>query len=99
MAIPNYSKIRTLLTRWTTSSISAGEDEIRYWQDKLLFTLLLAGLVFGFPVYIPSVALCIKEGLWIVAAADTLLYGWVVVLFFRRRLSCPLPFALSAWFT
>jgi signal transduction histidine kinase/ActR/RegA family two-component response regulator len=88
-----YSKIRTLFTRWTTPPSPAGENEIRYWQDKLLFTLLLAGLILGFPVYIPSVALCIKEQLWIVAVADTLLYAWVAVLFFKRRM----PFAVRAY--
>lgn len=87
------SKVRTLFTRWTTPPGSVGKNEVRYWQDKLLFSLLLAGLVFGLPVYAASVALCIKEELWIVAVADTLLYGWVVVLFFRRRL----PFAIRAY--
>ena len=52
-----------------------------------MFTLLLAALVFAFPVYIPSVVLCIKEGLFSVAVADTVIYGWVAVLFFRRSIS------------
>ncbi len=89
----SYQKIRTTLTRWTTPPFPAVENEIRYWQDKLLFTLLLAGLILGFPVYIPSLALSIKEQLWIVGAADTLLYAWVAVLFFNRRLS----FAVRAY--
>jgi hypothetical protein len=88
-----FQKLRTSLTRWTTPPAPACENEIRFWQDKLLFTLLLAGLVLGFPVYIPSVALSIKEQLWIVAVADTLLYGWLAVLFFNRRL----PFAVRAY--
>jgi signal transduction histidine kinase len=87
------SKARTLFTRWTTPPSPAEENEIRYWQDKLLFTLLLVGLILGFPVYIPSLALCIKEQLWIVAVSDTLLYIWVAVLFFKRRM----PFAVRAY--
>jgi signal transduction histidine kinase len=89
----HYQKIRTLLIRWTTPPTPAGENEIRYWQDKLLFTLLLATLVLGFPVYIPSVALSIKEQLWVVAVVDTLLYGWMAVLFFKRSI----PFAVRAY--
>jgi hypothetical protein len=83
----SYQKIRTTLTRWTEPPSPTGENEIQYWQDKLLFTLLLAGLVPGFLVYIPSLALSIKKQLWIVTVADTLLYAWVAVLFFNRSLS------------
>ena len=58
----------------------------------MLLTLLLTAVVFGFPVYVPSVALCIKEALWSIAVVDTVIYGWVVVLFFRRSL----PFVVRA---
>jgi len=88
-----YSRLRDLLSRWTTPPTPAGENEIVYWQDKLLFTLLLAALIFGFPVYVASVSLCIKEELWSVAVVDTLIYGWFAALFFRRTL----PFVVRAF--
>ena len=81
------SNFRSLLNRWTTPPTPVGDNEIGYWQDKLMFTLLLATLVFAFPVYIPSAVLCIKEGLFSVAVADTVIYAWVAVLFFRRSIS------------
>ncbi len=86
------SNFRSLLNRWTTPPTPAGDNVIGYWQDKLMFTLLLAALVFAFPVYIPSVVLSIKEGLFSVAVADTIIYGWVGVLFFRRSI----PFTVRA---
>lgn len=58
----------------------------------MLLTLLLTAVVFGLPVYVLSVALCIKETLWSIAVVDTVIYGWVVVLFFRRSL----PFVVRA---
>jgi len=63
------------------------ENGVRYWQDKILLIILLLSIVFGFFAYWPSVWLSIKEGLWNIAVADTVIYGWVIVLFFRRTLT------------
>ena len=73
--------------------VSPEENIVRYWRDRFIFSLLLAGAVLGLFVYIPSFVLCIRERLWGVAAADTLIYGWVVFLFFRRSL----PFWLRSY--
>ncbi|MBL7213110.1 MAG: HD-GYP domain-containing protein [Desulfobacteraceae bacterium] len=86
------SKLRNFLIRWTSPPGFTREDGIRYWQDRLLFTLLFAGVVLGAFVYFPSVALCIKEKLWSVGIADTIIYIWIIVLFFRRSI----PFAVRA---
>jgi PAS domain-containing protein len=48
-----------------------------------LLVIVLVGAVLGIFVYLPSVALSIKKSLWIVAAADTIIYAWIVILFFR----------------
>ncbi len=89
----NYSSnLKTFLIRWTTPQKYTSEDGIKYWQDRLLLLFLVAGTVFGFFVYIPSVALCIKEKLWSVAAVDTIIYIWIIILFFKRSI----PFAVRA---
>ena len=88
-----YSSLRVRLTRWTTPPAPADDNEIEFWQDKLLFILLLAALIFGLPVYIASFVLCIKEELWSVAFVDTAIYGWAILLFFRRTL----PFGFRAF--
>ncbi|MBU8901949.1 MAG: PAS domain S-box protein, partial [Victivallales bacterium] len=41
----------------------------------------------GAIAYLPSVALSIKVGLWSVAAADTIIYGWIVFLYFNQSIS------------
>lgn len=87
-----YYKFRALLDRWTTPPAPPDENIVRYWQDRLLFTLLLIGSSLGLLVYVPSVILCIKEKLWFVGLADTMIYAWVVVLFFKRSL----PFSLRS---
>ncbi|MBW1870140.1 MAG: hypothetical protein JRI73_12910, partial [Deltaproteobacteria bacterium] len=53
---------------------------------------MFVGAVFGFFVYLPSVALSIKEDLWSVAVADTIIYAWVIILFSNRSI----PFAVRA---
>lgn len=68
------------------------EDGIRYWQERVLLTLLLAASGLGFITWIPSVYLSIKEGLWVVAVADTLVLGVVLWIFFNPRL----PYGLRA---
>jgi hypothetical protein len=44
-------------------------------------------LIPGFLVYLPSVALSIKEGLWGVVFIDTVLYISAAILFFKRTIS------------
>lgn len=68
------------------------DDGIRYWQERLLSFFLFVGAFLGFFVYLPSVALCIKEDLWSAALADTIIYGWVVILYFCKSI----PFAVRA---
>jgi putative nucleotidyltransferase with HDIG domain len=92
MGKTDNSKLKAFLIRRTTPPVFTREDGIRFWQDRLLFSLLFAGVVLGFFVYIPSVALCIKEKLWGVGIADTIVYGWAITLFFRRSI----PFSVRA---
>ncbi|SLM32471.1 putative Histidine kinase [Desulfamplus magnetovallimortis] len=70
----------------TTPDESVANSGIRYWQEKNLLILLSLCFVFGTIVYIPSVALSIKEDLWIIAVADTLIYTYIIVLFFFKKL-------------
>ncbi|MEA1968225.1 MAG: hypothetical protein U9N77_08395 [Thermodesulfobacteriota bacterium] len=80
-------------------SLETAEDKkgssfgIRYWQERLLQNLLFICVILGFVVYFPSVGLSIKEDLWIIAATDTLIYLYVLFLFF-----CPgISYAVKAF--
>ena len=79
-------KLLALAVKWTEPSFSANEDELKYFQDRLAFSFLLLGMVFGFFVLIFSVRLAIKENLWEVVVVDIAMYVWILVLFFRRNL-------------
>ncbi|MBU3953684.1 MAG: response regulator [Proteobacteria bacterium] len=81
------NKITTLISTLTTPKNLIPQDGIRFWQEKVLLNLLFFSGVLGFITWIPSVALSIKEGLWVVAFADTLMLGWVLGMFLRPGLS------------
>lgn len=81
------TRLKTIIYKWTIPPVLTPGDGIRYWQDRVIFILLFVGLIPGFLVYVPSVLLSIKEGLWSVVFIDTGLYFVVVILFFKRTIS------------
>jgi len=78
--------IKTLIQDRIIPSHLTPKDGIKYWQERVLLTLLLSASLLGFLAYIPSVYLSVKESLWIVAVADTLVLGIMVCLFFNPGL-------------
>jgi len=86
------SKLKDFIGRMTTPTGVTTDDGVRYWQERLLLVFIFVGAVLGLFVYLPSVALSIKEGLWSVAIGDTIIYAWIVILFFRRSI----PFEVRA---
>ena len=86
------SRLKDFIDRRTIPPGLTTDDGIRYWQERLVLVFIFVGAVFGLFVYLPSVALSIKEDLWSVAIADTIIYAWVVILFFSRSI----PFAVRA---
>ena len=86
------SRLKDFIDRRTIPPGLTTDDGIRYWQERLLLVFVFVGAVLGLFVYLPSVALSIKEDLWSVAVADTIIYAWIVILFFRRSI----PFVVRA---
>ncbi|MBI9084414.1 MAG: response regulator [Desulfobacterales bacterium] len=75
-----------LLEQWTRPPAETRDDPLRYWQERVLLTALFASVAFGLFAYVPSMWLSIKEGLWLVALADTLIYALMLAVFVRRDL-------------
>ena len=70
--------------RWVTPPQTSLTEGIQYWQERVLNGLLLMAALFGLPVYIASVLLSLKEGLLVVALADSLVYGILIFISFWR---------------
>ncbi len=62
-------------------------DELNFWQERILRNLLLVAVALGWAVYLPSVALSVKEGLYDIAVIDTLIYLCALFLFFYPGVS------------
>jgi len=71
----------------TTSPSASIEDGIAYWQEKVLLNLLFASVVLGAITLVPSVALSIKEQLWIIVVLDVLIYLSVLFIYLKKSLS------------
>ncbi|MFO7750133.1 MAG: ATP-binding protein [Desulfobacteraceae bacterium] len=79
--------IRATALRLTTPKNSSDPQAIEYWQERILLSLLFVCVVLGFVVYLPSVGLSIKEGLYTIAVGDTVIYLCVLVLLFHPTIS------------
>ncbi len=86
-SIPLMDSIKRLIKKYTIPEHLNPQDGIHYWQERVLLTLLTAASILGFLTWIPSVYLSVKESLWVVAVADTLVLGYVLFLFLNPRLS------------
>jgi PAS domain S-box-containing protein len=84
---PWMDSIKYLIKKYTIPSHLSPKDGIHYWQERVLLTLLMVSAVLGSLTWIPSVYLSVKESLWIVAVADTIVLGYILFLFFNPRLS------------
>jgi|GEM_PF-2000833 len=78
------------LDRWTRPKDHTPQDGLIYWQERMIFSILLTGVILGLAAYIPSVQLLIKEGKWLVVALDTAIYAFWLYIFWGRQL--PLKF-------
>jgi PAS domain S-box-containing protein len=81
-----------VLKQLTTPLHLTLKDGLAFWQEKVLLNLFLATVILGFLTYIPSFVLSLREKLWVIAVVDTLMYIFVLFLFFRKDL----PFKFRA---
>ena len=57
-----------------------GLTDIAHWRHQVFQRLLLAMLVLGSVVALPSVALAIDERLWAIAVVDSVAIGWLLLV-------------------
>ncbi|MEH0020460.1 MAG: ATP-binding protein [Desulfobacter sp.] len=78
--------LKRIIRNYTVPEHLTSADGIHYWQERVLLTLLLITAVLGSLTWVPSVYLSIKESLWMVAVADTLVLAYLLFLFFNPKL-------------
>jgi len=61
------------------------EDSLSYWRARILFTIFLAGLSFGFFALISGIVLFLKTKLYAALIFDTFGYGLFIFLLLSRK--------------
>jgi signal transduction histidine kinase/ActR/RegA family two-component response regulator len=85
-----FKRLLWALQHLTMPADAGPADGLRYWQERILQTILLASISLGLFVYFPSLILSLAEGLWLVAASDTLIYALVIYIFLQRKIPYPI---------
>ena len=80
-------KIWAYILKLLPSKPQGDKLKIRYWQNYILNNILFAGTFVGGIVYVPSMALSIKEELWSNIFSSTVVYLYAVFLHVHPNLS------------
>ena len=69
-----------------------GVDGLAFWRRRIVSAILHGLAALGLLAYVPSMIAAVAAELWAIAVLDTVVYGWILVLTFVRRV----PFGGSA---
>lgn len=83
----NIEKTIEKLSRYFPYPNIGTSEGVDYWKNRLLYSLILSLIFFGFLAYIPSVYVAIKEQLWIIVAIDSVVYGLIFILGISKKMS------------
>ncbi len=79
----NKKAIMYWLEKWTSPPPDENREELRFWQERVIYSFLLIGITLGSIVMIQGALLSIKAGFLALAILNIAIYAWVWVLFFR----------------
>jgi signal transduction histidine kinase len=78
-------KVKKFLSEKLTNKEFKSTDGINFWREKILNSLLLVLVVFGFFAYLLGVYLSIVNNFISIAIADSLAYGLLIWLFLSNK--------------
>lgn len=87
-----FQRVNNYINKLLTPPNTPKSEGIRYWQEKILMSVLLICSILGFIVYIPGVWICIVRETWFVLVADTVMLAWIIYLTLRTTV----PFIVKA---
>ncbi|MCG8567556.1 MAG: response regulator [Desulfobacterales bacterium] len=79
--------LKRIYKKLTAPQSLSPTDDIQYWKEKVLLTLLLFGIFVGLAIWLPSAIVLTLNGHWIQAVFNTLAFGALIYLFARQDLS------------
>jgi PAS domain S-box-containing protein len=88
------SGLRIWLQDWLDGRATFPVGSEEFWRERILYVILLFGIIAGLVVFVPSVWFLLLRGEWPLVLVDTLAYLGVVGILLRRQFS----FRIRAWF-
>jgi hypothetical protein len=71
------------------------KDSLTYWRVRILFAIILTGLLIGLFALVPSVALVIKKKLWGLLLVDLVVWPVGISVLLSRRLKYEIRAAIA----
>ncbi|MCP4576551.1 MAG: PAS domain S-box protein, partial [Deltaproteobacteria bacterium] len=78
--------LKSFLKKRLWPSLKQEEDSLAYWRERILFSMLVCGVVLSPVAVLPAIALIVKENLWFLAGVDATGYAFLFYLLFSRKL-------------
>jgi two-component system, cell cycle sensor histidine kinase and response regulator CckA len=93
---PGYlQRFQTLAMNRMAPGVVIEKDSLTYWRVRILFTIIIAGLLIGLFALVPSVALVIKQKLWGLLLVDLVAWPFGITVLLSRRLKYEIRAAIA----
>jgi len=93
---PGYlQRFQTLAMNRMAPGVVIEKDSLTYWRVRILFTIIIAGLLIGLFALVPSVALVIKKKLWGLLLVDLVAWPFGISVLLSRRLKYEIRAAIA----
>jgi signal transduction histidine kinase len=62
-------------------------NSIKYWREKIFYTIILGAAILGFLTLVPSIISCYYDGLYVQIAIDLIVFSVILFFVFNTRVS------------
>ncbi len=90
-----FQRFQTLAMNRMAPGVVIEKDSLTYWRVRILFTIIIAGLLIGLFALVPSVVLVIKQKLWSLLLVDLVAWPVGISVLLSRRLKYEIRAAIA----
>ncbi len=90
-----FQRFQTLAMNRMAPGVVIEKDSLTYWRVRILFTIIIAGLLIGLFALVPSIVLVIKQKLWSLLLVDLVAWPVGISVLLSRRLKYEIRAAIA----
>ncbi len=90
-----FQRFQTLAMNRMAPGVVIEKDSLTYWRVRILFTIIIAGLLIGLFALVPSIVLVIKQKLWNLLLVDLVAWPVGISVLLSRRLKYEIRAAIA----